>query len=84
MKSKLWGGIVDALGWCGIVAILVAYALNSFELISAQSVVYHLLNFMGGLGLVIEGYSKRDYPPVVLNVIWAAIAIISLFVIFYG
>lgn len=84
MKSRLHWIVVNALGWYGIIAILVAYALTSFELISAQSIVYHVLNFTGGVGLVIEGYSKRDYPPVVLNVIWAIIAIVSLVVIFHS
>ncbi|MEK7623899.1 MAG: hypothetical protein AAB408_04520 [Patescibacteria group bacterium] len=65
-------------GWYGTVAILLAYALVSFHLISAESVWYQLLNFTGALGIVAVSWPKQAYQPAVLNIIWAVIALIAL------
>ncbi len=70
--------MITVLGWCGIIAILVAYALNSLDLLPVSHHVYQFLNLGGAIGLILEGAMKRDSPVVVLNVIWALIAIISL------
>ncbi len=83
MKSKSRTVIVDILGWYGISAVLLAYALTSFEVILPQSNLYHLLNLTGALGIIVEAHSKRDYPAVTLNIIWALIAIASVIFIFY-
>lgn len=72
--------ILDILGWYGVTAVLIAYALVSFQIISAQTFTYNLLNLTGAIGIIVESLSKRDYPEVSLNIIWAIIAIISILV----
>lgn len=66
------------VGWYGVLAILVAYGLNSFGLLSASSLAYQLINLSGATGIIIEALQKKDYQPVVLNVVWGVIAIIAI------
>lgn len=67
------------LGWYGAGAILVAYALLSFSVLSASSLIYQLLNLTGALGILVDTYYKKDTPPEVLNIIWSVIALIAIF-----
>ncbi len=74
MKAKA----ISYFGWYGVIAILAAYALVSFNVVVAKSYVYQLLNFTGALGIVLEAASKKDKQPVALNAIWAIIALIAI------
>lgn len=80
MKNTRKQYIMDILGWYGVTAVLVAYALVSFQLISAPTLIYNILNLTGAIGIIVEAQSKKDYPAVSLNIIWAIIAIISILV----
>ena len=65
-------------GWGGAILILVAYFLVSFSIVSPQGMLYQVLNIAGSVGLTLEAFSKRDQPRVVLNAIWALIAIVAV------
>jgi len=71
MKIK---NIFKFLGWYGVLAILVAYILLNLSFFEAKNIFYQLLNFTGALAIVFSSLRKRDYPPVVLNLIWALVA----------
>jgi len=68
----------EIVGWCGVGAILLAYFLVSFLIITPTDFVYQILNLTGGLGVVIVSLSKKDYPPAFLNFIWSVIALWAL------
>jgi len=68
----------DFLGWYGAAAILAAYALVSFDLISPQGWLYQLLNFTGALGVLVISYAKQARQPALLNLVWAVIAFVAL------
>lgn len=70
--------ISDVLGWYGMGAILLAYILVSFSLITPASVWYQLLNGTGAIGIVIISFQKKAYQPGVLNIIWTLVAVILL------
>jgi hypothetical protein len=70
--------VVNMTGWYGVLAILGAYMLVSFSVISAHSLAYQLINLSGALGLIIEAGTKRDVQPVALNVVWSAIAVVAI------
>ena len=70
--------IIQFLGWYGLVAILAAYFLISFSIISVHSLIYQLLNLTGSVGIAVETYSKKDYQPFWLNLIWAVIALVAI------
>jgi hypothetical protein len=74
MKNK----IIETLGWYGVVAILSAYALLSFNIIISDSFFYQFLNFTGASIIALLSFYKHNLQPAVLNVIWALIAIVAL------
>ena len=76
--AKLWAILVEVLGWYGLGTVVLAYALVSLSFVSANSYVYQLLNLNGAFGLGIVAFVKRAYQNGVLNIVWAAIAIIAL------
>lgn len=69
----------EIIGWYGTVAIVGAYALNSFGLLDATNVWYQLLNGTGAVGIVLISLKKKAYQPATLNAIWTVIAAIGLF-----
>lgn len=70
--------IVEIAGWYGIMAIIGAYALVSFHVIEVDHVIYQLLNATGALGVVWMSWIKRTMQTAVLNMFWAAIAVVAL------
>lgn len=75
MKRNIFAEI---LGWYGVVAIVVAYALLNFGILSVGNIWYQILNGTGALGIVYDSFRDKDYQPVVLNIIWAVIALIAI------
>ena len=71
MQSKI---IFKFLGWYGVLAILAAYVLLNLSFFDAKNIFYQLLNFTGALAIVFSSLRKKDYPPVILNLIWALVA----------
>lgn len=69
---------IQIVGWLGIILIIGAYFAVSFSYLSPQSIVYQGMNIIGSIGLGIEAFSKRDYQPVVLQIIWIMIAIFAI------
>jgi hypothetical protein len=65
------------VGWLGVVAILLAYALVSLDVISTHSLAYPLLNVFGAIFLIVETGYKKDAQPMVLNVVWLGVAVVA-------
>ena len=74
---------IEIFGWYGTVAIVLAYALVSFSVISSGGLFYQLLNFTGAIGIVILSLSKQAYQPGILNIIWTIIAFIAIIKIIF-
>jgi len=70
--------LIEAIGWYGAAAVLLAYALVSFNIISPHGWIYQLLNFTGAIGVLVISYMKRAKQPALLNFVWAVIAFIAL------
>lgn len=78
-RSVSWNKVLlEAVGWYGLAATLSAYGLISAGVVDNTSVTYHLLNLTGALALATVVWRKRAWPLVVLNLVWAAIGIVSL------
>ena len=73
------GDIKNLAGWYGVMAILLAYTLLSFKALNSDSLPYQLLNLTGALGIMYEAYYKKDTQPVVLNIVWAVVALVAIF-----
>lgn len=73
--NKKWSEI---LGWYGVGAILLAYLLNSLNIINSSNLWYLILNLTGAIGIAVDAWKQKNYQPVVLNLVWAAVAVIAL------
>ena len=62
----------------GIVAVLLAYFLLSFNILEYSNVSYNLLNLTGASAIVYITVKKKLLQPMVLNIVWALIAIVAL------
>ncbi len=78
--KPMW--FTEVAGWYGMIALIVAYALVSFNLIAADGLPFQLLNLTGGIGLIIVAASKKVVQSVLLNIFWALIGIIAIIRIF--
>lgn len=74
--SKTWAEVV---GWYGVVAILGAYALLMFGVLSTQHAAYLWLNVTGSIAIAVDAYAQKNWQPVILNLVWLAIAVVALF-----
>jgi hypothetical protein len=68
----------EIVGWYGAVAILAAYAANSFALLANTDVAYQLLNLTGALGVAWVCWHKRTWQAFWLEAVWGAIALVAL------
>lgn len=68
----------EIVGWTGVILILLAYSLVTLEAVKPSATVYGLMNLLGALGIVISSYFKRDFQPVLLNLIWLIVAAIGI------
>ncbi len=70
--------LAETAGWYGAVAILGAYALVSFGIVSSDGFIFQILNLTGALGIIAIATYKRVKQSIVLNIFWAAIALIAI------
>ncbi len=70
--------LIEIVGWYGVSAILAAYVLSTMEVVQANSFWHQVLNLTGSMGIVAVALKKKDYQPLVLNVIWCLVAGLSL------
>ena len=73
--KKRW---TEILGWYGVTAILLAYLLNSLNIINSSNLWYSILNLTGAIGIVIDAWRQKNYQPVVLNLVWGLVAFIVI------
>lgn len=69
--------LAEFAGWYGTIAILGAYALLSFDVIG-KNALFHGLNFSGALGVGWVCWRRRAWQAFWLEVVWAAVALLSL------
>ena len=75
MNNQFW---FDAIGWAGAAALLVAYAMISYKKLEGDSAAYQALNISGSLLLAANTIFYGSYPSTFVNLIWAAIAVLSI------
>ena len=77
-------GLSTCLGWIGTFLYLLAYLLLSIKKIKADHKLYHVLNIFGAIGLTYNAVYLNDYPNVIVNIVWAIIALCAIFLIGRG
>ncbi len=76
MKNKAL--FYETSGWYGVSAIIVAYALVSSNIVDSDSLAYQLLNLTGALGIIVLSIHKKVNQSILLNIVWAAIALAAI------
>jgi hypothetical protein len=71
--------ISDIIASIGVIILLIAFLLNLTNKLSAQNKLYSLLNLIGAGTCCYASYIVSFYPFVVLEGVWAFVALISLF-----
>jgi formate hydrogenlyase subunit 3/multisubunit Na+/H+ antiporter MnhD subunit len=74
-------GLSTFLGWVGTFLYLIAYLLLSLNKLKADQRLYHVLNIFGAIGLAYNAVSLNDYPNVIVNTVWAIIALFAILLI---
>lgn len=67
-----------AIGWYGMVAILLSYFGITNEWWDSRDLIYQALNLTGSLALGYEALRKKAKPLIALNAIWIVIASIAI------
>ena len=69
----------DLIASAGVIILLIAFLLNLYRKLSTESKIYSLLNFIGAGICCLASYMIRFYPFIILEAIWAFVALVSLF-----
>jgi hypothetical protein len=67
----------DIIASLGVIILLVAFLLNLYKKLEANSRAYCAMNFIGAAMCGISSYMIDFYPFVVLESIWAGFALVS-------
>lgn len=70
--------LAETSGWIGMVFILSAYFLVSYNVVVSESFSYQIINLIGAIALLYNSYYKKSKPLIALQISWAAIAIIAI------
>lgn len=69
---------IEVIGWTAAALILAAYILLSLGKLEGRSYVYQWMNVIGAGGFVINSGYNGAIPSAVLNVVWAAMGLFTL------
>ncbi|MFC7720490.1 CBU_0592 family membrane protein [Nonomuraea recticatena] len=70
--------LVAAVGWIGAGLMLYAYARVSAGAMAGDGLPYQLINLAGSLALMVNTAYNAAWPSAILNVVWAAIGVVSI------
>ncbi|NIJ39369.1 hypothetical protein FHR22_004116 [Sphingopyxis panaciterrae] len=70
--------LIEVTGWAAAVLILGAYVLLSLGKLAARGQLYQWLNVIGASGFIVNSGYNGALPSAVLNVVWAAIGLFTL------
>jgi hypothetical protein len=70
--------VLECIGWSGAAAFVIAYQLVSSGRLKADDRLYQILNLGGAVAVGASVFPKEAWPAFGLQVIWGAIAIVSL------
>lgn len=74
--------LIKISGWLGVMFYLIAYLLLVVKRLKSERPLYHLLNILGAIGLLLNAWLLGDYPNLAVNIVWALIAVYAIIMIF--
>jgi hypothetical protein len=69
----------DVIASIGVIILLIAFLLNLYKKLEANSRAYCFMNFAGAALCGFSSYLINFYPFVILESIWAGFALVSFF-----
>ena len=69
---------IEIVGWAAALLILGSYILVSAGRLSGRSAAYQWMNVIGAAGFVANSGWHGAIPSTALNVVWAAVGLITL------
>jgi membrane-bound ClpP family serine protease len=66
-------------GWAGALLFIIAYLFLLLEIFSTEKKMYHIVNALGAVCLLVNALYINDTPNLVVNFVWLIIAIFSIF-----
>jgi hypothetical protein len=71
--------VSDIIASIGVIILLIAFLLNLYRKLPAESKTYSMLNFIGAGICCFASWMVSFYPFVILEGVWAFVALVSLF-----
>lgn len=68
----------DIIASTGVIILLIAFLLNLYKKMRADSRAYTFMNFIGAALCCLSSYMIKFYPFVLLESVWSIVALISL------
>jgi len=68
----------DIIGSVGVIILLIAFLLNLYKKLPAESKTYCYMNFIGAAICAYSSWLISYYPFIVLESIWSLVALVSL------
>ena len=69
----------DIIASLGVIILLIAFLLNLTKKMKADSRAYTSLNFIGAVLCCYASWMVKFYPFILLEGVWALVALVSLF-----
>jgi hypothetical protein len=69
---------IDILGIAGAVLLLLAYFMVTTKRWQTHSLSYQLSNLGAASLLIIYSFAKTAYVHVIINIVWASVAIVGI------
>lgn len=70
--------MLELLGWTGAVGLLIAFMLSSFGQLDSRGTIYHLVNMVCAILLLINAYYNKAYPFLFINAFWTVTSGVAL------
>ncbi len=70
--------LIQIVGWVGTFLMVFAYFLVSYKKVDGSNKIYQTMNLLGAIGVGINVFHQQAWPALALEVVWGAIAIITL------
>jgi uncharacterized protein with PQ loop repeat len=66
---------IEILGWIATCLVIMAFYLNTRNIIASDSKVFLFMNFASGLLMSINSGYHQAYPSMIANICWLTIAL---------
>ncbi|GAB3327025.1 hypothetical protein GCM10027299_26980 [Larkinella ripae] len=71
--------LIELAGWLGVLSYLSAYLLLSLRILRSDTFVYHALNVIGAVGLIVNSWHTHDRQSIAVNVAWLLIGLWAVY-----